>query len=146
MWPIIPNTNFHWVRGGMDNVNQWTKMSFEALRPPDQHIRRQEAMEILSLSRRLEAMIDLWEFLDPKWTFWTQKVDFLNPTPLKFLQKTSFLVRFWLQVDLLANLGGDLQAMGLLFWVSPDPSLSKSSQGVTRRVFFFFFFSKERGL
>ena len=44
-----------------------------------------------------------------KWTFWTQKVDFLNLTPLTLIQKPHFWPTLWLKVDLLADLGGGVR-------------------------------------
>ena len=49
---------------------------------------------------------DRWGGGTPKMlTFWTQKVDFLNLSPLNPLTKTPFLAHFVTKVDLLADLG-----------------------------------------
>ena len=59
------------------------------------------------ITSRPVARTDFGEvWYPPKWTFWTQKVDFLNLTPpLTFLQKPNFWLILWLKVDLLADLG-----------------------------------------
>ena len=47
-----------------------------------------------------------------KWTFWTQKVDFFNLTPLNPPTNTPFLPTLWPRVDLLPDLGGVLHPPG----------------------------------
>ena len=57
------------------------------------------------LGHRPVARIEFGWMWDPqKWTFWTQRVDFLNLTTLT--KKTHFWPTLWLKVDLLADLGG----------------------------------------
>ena len=50
----------------------------------------------------------IWGGAEPpqQWTFWTQKVDFLNITPLNPPTKTPFLAHFVPKVDLLFRFGG----------------------------------------
>ena len=83
-----------------------------------------------SVGCRPVARIDFRGWRTPKkYTFWTQKVDFLNLTPLTFLQKPHFWPILWLKVDLLADFGGASHplATGLIGWV-----ISKSYQPLSK--------------
>ena len=60
---------------------------------------------------------------DPqKWTFWTQKVDFLKLTPLTPLQKPHFWPNLCLKVDFLADLGRCIALPPLLPGYGPGRS------------------------
>ena len=57
-----------------------------------------------------------------KWTFRTQKVDFLNLTPSTLPQKPHFWPTLWVKVDLLPDLGGGGGALHPLHPPFPFPN------------------------
>ena len=62
------------------------------------------------VSYRPVARIDLGVRDTQKWTFWTQKVDFLNLIPLPSYKRTPhFWCILWLKVDFLADGGGGVR-------------------------------------
>ena len=101
MWVYAVNQTFQRRLQGCKNG------VFEMDISPDT-LRHQSHVFIQDASIRPVARIDLGGGGTPKkWTFWTQKVDFIEPHPLTLLQKPHFWPTLWLTKSaFLADLGG----------------------------------------